>query len=165
MTLVEIMVSTAIGVMVLGAVASLTSYTSYTLGSIANYAIMDGNSRYALDQLTYQIRRMDSLTSITSNSISFTRGGTNYNFVYSPAQQTLSEVTPTATTVLLPNCTAVSFSIYQRNSISNTFDQYPTSVSSNTCKVVQINWNCAMTNFWNWITTETEQSAKVVIRR
>jgi hypothetical protein len=165
MTLIEILFATVTGMMVMAAVVSLMIYTARTFAAVANYADMDRQSRNAIDLITSQVRKMDSLTSISSNSISFTRAGTNLSFVYNPANTTLSQVSGATTTLLLTNCDNIAFAIYQRNTISNTFNQFPTSVASNTCKVVQINWTCSRNIMGQKRNTEMEQTAKVVIRR
>ena len=164
-TLVEFVIASAIGLLVLAAVASLIAYSAQSFATTANYVDMDQKSRLAIDRVTTQLRQMDVLTSISSNSASFRRGNTNYSLVYDPANRTLSQVEGATTTVLLTECDSCSFSIFQRNTISNSFDQFPTSVSSNTCKLVQVNWACSRTLFGLKRNTETEQSAKIVIRR
>jgi hypothetical protein len=164
MTLVELMVGSGIGFLVLAAVGSLITYTARSFASIADYVDLDQKSRFALDNVTRQIREMDALTSVSSNTVSFRSGGTNFSLVYDPVNKTLAQVAGTATKVLLSNCTACTFSTFQRNTVTNSFDQFPTSVSSNTVKLVQVKWLCSRTVVGAEITTETEQSAKVVIR-
>ena len=165
MTIVEFVVATAVGLLLLTAVASLIDYTGRTFAYLSNYVDLDQKSRNAMDRVTSQIRLVDALTSLSSNSISFRRGSTNYSLTYNPATRTVAQTKDATTTVLLTECDACTFAIFQRNTISNTFDQFPASVSSNTCKVVQINWTCSRTLLGQKKSTEREQSAKIVIRR
>ena len=164
MSLVEFVVASGIGLLVLAAVAALISYTGQSFASMVGYVSMNQQSQLATDRITTQLRKMDTLTAISSNTCSFRRGTTNYSLVYNPTNRTLAQVAGAATTVLLTECDACTFSIYQRNTISNTFDQFPTSVDSNTCKLVQVNWTCSRTLFGLKKITEAEQSAKVVLR-
>jgi hypothetical protein len=63
-------------------------------------------------------------------------------------------------TILAPSVLA----IYQRNSISNTYDQFP-AADTNTCKLVQLSWICRRPIIGSTQNTESVQSAKIVIRK
>ena len=56
------------------------------------------------------------------------------------------------------------FSLYQRNPINGTYDQYPTA-NPDTCKLVQLSWICSRNILGKKANTESVQSAKVVIRK
>jgi len=66
--------------------------------------------------------------------------------------------------VLLSECDYLQFGIYQRNTISNTYDQF-TTANPTTCKVVQLEWICSRKILGARLNTESVQSAKIVIRR
>ena len=61
MTLVEMMVASAIGTLVFIAIANLTVFTSRTFSAILNYTDMDQKSRYALDLMTTEIHHRDAV--------------------------------------------------------------------------------------------------------
>jgi hypothetical protein len=63
----------------------------------------------------------------------------------------------------LRGCQDLSFSIFQRNTASGTFDQFPATLTNNAVKLVQLNWTCQRTVFGR-LNTESVQSAKIVIR-
>jgi hypothetical protein len=65
---------------------------------------------------------------------------------------------------LLEQCDYLKFSIFQRNPIGGTYDQYPAATPA-TCKLVQLTWICSRPIVGSGKNTECVQSAKVVIRK
>jgi hypothetical protein len=64
---------------------------------------------------------------------------------------------------LLTGCNSLQFSLYQRTPLSNTFEAYSTSTSTNT-KVIQIAWNSFRVAGVGQTNTEGADAALVVIR-
>ena len=106
------------------------------------------------------------MTSYATNELVFNDGtSTNgLSFTYDPAQRTLVRQRGGNSTTLLTECDGLQFSIYQRTPLSGTYDQYPTAVATN-CKVVSVKWTCSRTILGLKATTETDEEAKVVIRK
>ena len=167
MTLMELMVATSIGSIVSLGVASLLFYSGRSFAAMANYVDLDHRSRIALDSMSRAIRQANRLTDSTSTSLTFedSDSGT-LSFTYDPAAKTLTRFkdgTPDPTP-LLEECDFLEFSIYQRNPVGGTYDQYPTATAG-TCKLVQLNWVCSRKIFGVKKNTESVQSAKIVIRK
>jgi len=86
---------------------------------------------------------------------------------YSPTAQTLTRTLGARSSVLLSNCTSLQFSIFQRNPIGGSYDQYPVDDPSrpDLCKLVQLTWVCQRSVMGRIANTESVQSAKVVMRK
>lgn len=165
MSLVEIMVALAVGSILLVAVAVLGIYGGRSFAGLANYTDLDAKSRNALDRLTRDVRQVNRLTASTATSLTFEDAdGSSLQYVYAPDDRTLSRVKGGVTEVLLTECDNLSFSIFQRNPISGTYDQYPTA-SPATTKLINVTWTCSRKILGNTMNTENVQTAKVVIRK
>ena len=164
-TLVETLVGVAIGGIVLLALTQLTFYTGRSFAALYNYIELDKYSRNALDQMVYKIRQADSMTSFTTNRLEFSYDSTNtLTYQYSPTAKTLTETIGSQSKVLLRGCDLLQFSIYQRNTASGTYDQFPATLTNNSAKLVQLSWTCSRTVLGARINSESVQSAKIVIR-
>lgn len=165
-SLVEFLIGFGLAGMILAAVTQLTFFTGRSFAALYNYIELDKYSRNALDQMVYKIRQSDSLTTYTSNRLVFSYNGTNsLTYNYSPDRKTLTEQIGTSTPkTLLTGCDLLSFGIYQRNTASGTYDQFPATLTNNAVKLVQLNWTCSRTVLGARINTESVQSAKIVIR-
>lgn len=170
-TLTEMMVTIAVGSMLLSAVVMTNIFFGRNLSAIYNYYDLDYASRHALDIITSDIRGAQGVSDWTTNSITFkTTNGLSFQYSYQPQTKKLIKVdTNFVQTVLLTNCTAIPnkyiFAVYQRNTTNDTFDNYQPSSNNfyTTVKVVQINWTCAR-DVIGVGQTESVQTAKVVIR-
>ncbi|NBR88208.1 MAG: hypothetical protein EBT61_22445, partial [Verrucomicrobia bacterium] len=142
MTFVEVMVATSIGTMILAAAGSLMVYNARSLAALSNYADLDRYSRTAVDKITRDIRQSPGLTSFTTNQIQLTSssGGTISYTYYSDLQQ-LVRLEGANREVLLKECTNLVFTVYSRNNISNTWDQFAVGDASS-AKLIKLNWTC-----------------------
>lgn len=164
-TLVEFMVSLAVGGILFLAVAVLGLYSGRSFAALANYTELDAASRNALDTLTRDVRQVNRLTASTSTSLTFEDAdGGALEYVYSPNARTLTRRKGGDAKVLLTECDRLTFSIFQRNPIGGTYDQFPTGAPSTT-KLIHINWTCSRQILGNTVNTENVQTAKVVIRK
>ena len=171
MTLVETLVAMTVGFIILGVIGSLSLWSARSFAAIGNYADLDNASRNALDQLTRDIRQVKGLDSFTTNQslqqITFIDSdGQPLQFRFRPSEKTLVKVKNGVPTTLLEDCDTLGFTIYQRNNISGTYDQYDV-VSNNmsTCKLVQVTWVCSRKLLpTDLINSESVQTAKIVIR-
>jgi prepilin-type N-terminal cleavage/methylation domain-containing protein len=164
-TLAELVVASGLGSLLLVVIAAVTFYSARSFVAMANYVDLENDSRNALDTMTREIRQADSLTSYTTNSLVFRDFDSNeLRYVYDPTAKTLSRVKGSQTQVLLSECDQLSFSIFQRNPIGGSYDQYPTATPA-TAKLIQLNWKCSRTIFNTQANTESVQSAKIVIRK
>jgi len=166
MTLVEILVSTGIGVLAITAICSFYFFSNRSFAAQYNYVDMDQFSHKALDQLSQQIRQVKALTGFSTNQLVFTDyDDATLSFTYDPSSRTLVRAKGTSRDVLLTGCNSLTFSIFQRNPVGGTYDQYPAADLA-TCKLIQVQWLCSRQLFGNaQLNTESMQSAKIVIRR
>jgi Tfp pilus assembly protein PilW len=164
-TLVETLVGVAIGGIVLLTLTQLVFYTGRSFAALYNYIELDKYSRNALDQMVYKIRQADAMTTYSSNRLEFAYDGTNtLVYQYSPTAKSLTETLAGQSKVLLKGCDMLQFSIYQRNTMSGTYDQFPATLTNNAAKLVQLSWTCSRSVLGARINTESVQSAKIVIR-
>ncbi|MEO7515214.1 MAG: hypothetical protein ABIW93_05350 [Verrucomicrobiota bacterium] len=171
MTLVETMVALTVGFVVLAVIGSLSVWSARSFAAMGNYADLDNASRNALDQLTRDIRQVNGLISFTTNSslqqLEFEDAdGQRLYFRFSPSAKTLVKVKSGVTKTLLRDCDTLDFSVYQRNNVSGTYNQYDVvSNDMSTCKLVQVAWICSRKLLpTDLINSESVQTAKIVIR-
>jgi Tfp pilus assembly protein PilW len=164
--LAEYVITVALSALLILVLASMALYSGRHFVAIANYTDLNSTGARALDTMTRDIRQCLALTSYTTNQLVF-NDGTNANglsFTYDPVQRTLVRAQGGQSKTLLTGCDALEFSIFQRTPQPGTYDQYPTAVATN-CKVVAMKWSCSRTIFGMKATTETDEEAKVVIRK
>ena len=170
MTLVEVLVAMGVGSILFVAVGTLAFYSARSFAALSNYVELDNFSRNALDQMSREIRQADALLTGTDHQLVFqvtnpTNGvASQVTFTYDPGTRKLTRTQGGTTTTLLKECDFLKFSIYQRNPIGGTYDQYPTANPA-TCKLVQMSWICSRNILGKKANTESVQSAKVVIRK
>jgi hypothetical protein len=165
-TLVELLVTSVTAGLVLLALASLTFYTGRSFSSLANYVDLDNYSRKALDTMTREIRQTNKLLSATTNKLTFQDydgGELAYTFDSNAKTLVRSKNGVSDADPLLKECTFLQFSIFQRNPVAGTYNQYPTATAA-TCKLVQLKWICSRSVI-RTVNTESVQSAKIVIRK
>ncbi len=164
MALVEFMVAITIGTLVVAAMMSVFAFSGRSFAAMANYTDLDKQSRNALDRMSREIRKTISLTSFATNQLVLKDfDNTPLTYSYNPQSRKLTRTKETSTEELLKECDTFTFSIYQRNPIGGTYDQYPTATPA-TCKLIQMKWVCSRTILGAKVNTESVQSAKVVIR-
>jgi len=74
-----------------------------------------------------------------------------------PAARTLSRSKGATNKVLLTECDALQFSIFQRNPVGGTYDQYPTATIADT-KLVQVTWTCSRMILGSEVNTDLSNS-------
>ncbi len=164
-TLVEFLITLAVGSIIFLAVAGLGLYAGRSFAGLANYTDLDARSRNALDRLTRDVRQVNRLATNSATALTFEDAdGAALRYVYSPQARTLSRVKGGSTEVLLTECDSLSFSIFQRNPIGGTYDQFPTG-SAATTKLINVTWTCSRQILGTAMNTENVQTAKIVIRK
>jgi prepilin-type N-terminal cleavage/methylation domain-containing protein len=163
-TLVEFLIATGLGAMLLTVVAFLMVYACRSFISMANYLDLDQHSQQSMDKMSREIRTADHLTAFATNDLSFLdQNGNTVRYLYDANAQALERISGGVTNNYLTGCNWASFTIYQRNPISNTFEPYSTSTYTN-AKMIEITWNCSRTILSAKANTESIQSAKVELR-
>jgi prepilin-type N-terminal cleavage/methylation domain-containing protein len=166
LTLPEVCVTMAIASLLMLAVAGFSLYTGKSFAGLGNYVDLEIHSQQALDKMTKAIRQTQQLASISSNQMVFTDwDGAALSYTYSPGARTLTQSKNGVTDVLLRECDYLCFSNFQRNPITNSYDQYPVATSPTNTKVVSMTWVCSRTIIGTKLNTESVQTAKIVIRK
>src|SRR5262245_35243373 len=167
MTLLELMLATAIGSLMALGLAQLSVYSGRSFAAMANYVSLDQTSRNALDTMSKQIRQANKLIESTATSLTFedSDGGTLVFKYEKEGRQLIRSKNGVADAkALLTECDYLKFSIFQRNPVGGSYDVYPTA-SATTCKLVQLTWACSREIFGLKVNTGGVQSAKIVIRK
>jgi len=163
-TLVELMVASALAVMVGTAIATLAYFSSRSFMVMANYTNLNERSQFALDKMSKEIREALRLTSYSTNSLTFQDAdGNPLQFTYNPSARKLVRVSGGQITAYLTECDALKFLIYQHTVIPKSFDCYnPASAAS--AQVIEMQWKCSRQIRGSKVTTEGVQSAKITMR-
>jgi type II secretory pathway pseudopilin PulG len=163
-TLVELMVATALGMIVLAVVGALTVYSGRSFVAIANYVGMDQASQLALDKMSREIRQAHRLIEFSPTRLTFEDPDRQqFTFDYDPQARTLVRIRNGTTNVYLVECDSLAFSKYQRTTISNTFDAYAPAFVTNS-RLIHVSWTCSRTILGAKVNTESVQAAKIVLR-
>lgn len=164
-TFIEMLVSVAIGGMVMAALAAVMLYSARSFVAIGNYIDLDKASRNALDVMSRAIRQTDRLTSYNSTAISFSNpDGSQLNFTWNPNTRRVTMTQGGATKTLLTQCDFLQFNISQRNPTPGVFGFYSATNNAGLCKLVDVSWRCSRQIFGKKINTESVQTARIVIR-
>lgn len=164
LSLLEVMIATAISTILIATIMALTSYTARSFAAVSNYVALDRASRKALDRLSMMIREVDGVTAFSSNRVQFSYHGSPLIYAFDPDVKTLSEYYDGEVTPVLQGCDSFSFAIFQRNTASGSYDQYPAALDRTEAKIVQVSWICSRRLLGNLINTESIHSSKIVIR-
>jgi hypothetical protein len=164
--LIDLLIGSGLSAIALALVGMFTVFGTRSFTAMGNYVNLDQYSRNALDVMTREIRQCTRLVGASTNYLVFEDfdGGTlRYEYVSSDKNLYRIKNGQTDAKPLLTGCDFLRFSIFQRNPILGTYDQYPTA-DPTTCKLVQLSWVCSRRILGNK-NTESVQSAKVVIRK
>jgi len=167
-TLVEMMVGSGVAAICMAIIAMFSMFVLRSFGAMANYADLENQSRNALDHMTMDIRQTFGLVTNSATELDFEDAPDHQTlkFIYDPTAKTLTRVKGGSYMKLLDNCSALRFDLYQRNTINQTYDQYPITTDPTVTKVVQVTWTCQRTLFGSKLfNTEVVQTAKIVIRK
>ncbi len=165
MTLVEMMVATVIGTLVLAGAGSLMVYNVRSLAALVNYTDLDRYSRNAVDRISRDVRQAATLASFTTTELRFTfPSASDVYYTYDASGRTLVRRQGTDRMVLLEECDALTFTVYGRNNISNSWDQFQVTTAAN-AKLIKLNWTCSRTILGEAKNTESIQTAKIVLRK
>src|SRR5256885_16523655 len=96
MSLVEVLIATSVGSVVLVAVLPLSLLSARSFAALTNYVDLDIKSRTALDTMAADIRQAEALTAAATTNLTFrtvdvATGSTNtLNYNYNAARTTLT---------------------------------------------------------------------------
>ena len=177
-TLIELMVASSVGMMVLAAVSFMSLYASRSSIAVINYTDLEAKSRYALDVISRELRQASQVlsyqSSATLKSLTLTNAdqGASIVLTYDPAARTLAlNKTGQASMTVLTECDRWDFGLYQRTPLvtsTNVF-YYPATNSAGTldpkiCKLINLSWKCSRLVAAQKLNTESVQAAQFVLR-
>ena len=177
MTLVEVMVSVALGALVLAMGSSLWLFGSRSFVAMSNYSDLGVKSRHALDLMSREIREATRVTSFQNTgttkwlAVTNANSGQQITYVWSSSPRTLvCQRTGQPDQVLLTECDRWNFDLFQRAPqkngsyvffpATNTAGAYDLSI----CKLINMTWKCSRTMLGSKVNTESVQTAQVVLR-
>ncbi len=171
LTLIELLVAVGLSTLVFAGVSSGVFYCARSFVALANYVALDNSSRSALDWMTTDIRQANRLISYAPTNLVFemtANGATsNLTYNYNAAAGTLTRNYTNKTTTLLseivPN--SLQFSIFKRNVEGGPLVSPRITTNASICKGVQLSWTCSRKILGKSATTESVQSAQIVIRK
>lgn len=163
-TLIEVLIASSISLVLAGILAVFFMFSLRSFAAMTNYTDMNQKSQLALDKMSKDIRQARSLTSYTTNSLTFLDvNNQTLLYTYNANNGTLTRSNAGVVTTYLTNCDSLQFWIYQHTPISNTFDCYVPAGATNT-RVIQMTWHCSRKILGTKATTETVESATLSLR-
>ncbi len=168
-SLVEMLFSMGVGAILLLNMDVLYVFGMKSFVCMANYDLLDASSCNTLDIFSKSIRGATAVIAYEPNqSITLTNAlaGQGTTIRYDPTTRTVvSTVTGQATRTNLTGCDSWSFSLYTRApNITSTDVTFNPATSAASCKLVQMNWHCTKTIIGLALTTESVQTAQIVLR-
>ena len=175
-TLVEMLVAFAIGVVLVGTVATVTVDTLLNYAAMGNYTVMDNQSRNALDEISREVRNASALVAFSTNAPQYLKltnatSGVTVTITFTNNTLQLAKTGQTTET-LLTGCKSWKFSLFDRypnitsNSISfNASTNYTTgNLDPTFAKVINMVWSSSRSILGTKLNTESVQTAQVILR-
>lgn len=164
-SLVEMLVSVAIGGMIFAALASLMLYSARSFVAIGNYIDLDKASRNALDVMSRAVRQTAGLKTYSTTALTFTNtDNTQLSVAWNPSTRNVTLTQNGTNKTLLTQCDYLAFNISQRNPKPGVFDFYSATNNAKQCKLVDVSWRCSRQILGKKVNTESVQTAKIVLR-
>lgn len=185
-TLVEVMIASGLGSLVLAIVASLSMYGARSSVALLNYTDLDGKSRHASDVVSRELRGAVAVTSYqsqpTNKFITFQTVQTDPSnpallvtnaatLRWNSADRTLILSHQGQVFTALTECDRYDFQLFQRTPFVTTTNLlfYPATSTTgqldlSLCKLVNMSWKCSRTILARKVNTESIQAAQIVLR-
>jgi Tfp pilus assembly protein PilW len=164
----EWVIAVGIGGLLLAVIAAFSLYSARSFVTLGNYTDLDGQSRIAVDRMGQEIREATQVVSCTASQLTVLVGTNQVSYTYLPDQKVLTRQLGTQNPqVLLKGCDSARFDIYQRQATNadwQVVQVYPVA-TADTAKIVQLTWACSRSILGKKATTESMQSARIVIRK
>ena len=165
MTMIEVLMATAIGLTLLSIVGSVSIYSGRSMTGISYYAELEDQSRRALNLMTTEIRQARDVKAYSTNDITLVDfDGTDLRYYWNPTNRFVVRSKGNQERTLLTGCDFLSFRVFQRNTLPHSYEQY-SATNNLTVKLIDLNWVCTRSMLGIRTNTESVQSAKVVIRK
>ena len=163
-TLAEFTIASGIVGVLMVALMSFSIFSGRSLLAMGNYIDLDSQSRRALDNLTKEVRRSQTVKAYTTNSITLTDyDADDLMYTYSPSARTLTRTKQNTTTTVLENCDSLTFNMLARDPVSSSWDLTATT-NLTQCKALWVYWKCSRTFIAPQVNASTMTSANIVLR-
>ena len=163
--LVEAVMAIGLTGIIMVVLVSITLFSGRSFVCLANYVELDDKNRLAIDNLTRDLRECNKVTSCISNFLALEGSdGFPIYYIHSASTKTLMRIKASQPTTMLTGCESLTFRFCKRNTITNTYEQFPASTPAE-AKVVDVAWKCSRSILGVTANTEAVQTAKIVIRK
>ena len=163
LTLVEVMVGVALGMLVLAAVGSTYLFSLTSFASMASHAELNAKNRMASDTISRDIRSASSVASVTPSQLVLRFAKSEVTYAYDPDLATLTRLQLGQPRILLENVDYLSFYLYQRPLTNSAYEQFPTATPA-TAKMVAFEWSCSQRVHLAVKSSSSHQAAIVELR-
>ena len=163
-TLVELMIAVGLSGLLLAACLSLSLYTSRSIASMTDSVDLNARSRLTIDRMSQKLRQASVVKGFSQTSVLVTYEGQPLSYTYNPGLKTLVENEAGKVTTLLEDCDYLTFSLYKRNPLTNSFNQFPVLTYTNEAKVIQVSWRCSRNLVGHESGSAEMVSARIVLR-
>lgn len=168
----EVVIAMGLGAVLLAVVATLTVYGARTMVAMGNYVDLDSQSRNAVDTIGREIRDSSAVLSFKTNQLVLTNAtaAVIVTLTYHPTDRTLEfEKTGQSPKILLTQCDSWDFWLYDRAPLATNLTFHAATnglgqLDPAFCKVINMSWNCSRTILGAKLTTESVQTAQIVLR-
>ena len=163
-TIVEFLVTVALAGVILSQTCALWLYATRAFAAQMSYAGMGQRSMHTLDTLSQDIRQCRALTNFTTTRVTFLDYDNQaLTFAFENGALVRSK-SGSAPKILLTNCVAGEFAMFQRSPSAGGFD-YLAVKDPALCKAVEVRWTCSRNPAaTSPLTRESMKSARIVMR-
>lgn len=170
MSLVELLVATAAGLIVLGAFVVVTTDVNTMVKFTGNYADLDQYSRNTLDMLSRDVRNASSVnTASTSTDLilvnTYTVPATQIVYSWDGSNVVTRTSGNGTAQMVLTNCNYLDFDYFTRVPQNNLqFIDITNAIWNGEVKLVSVSWRCSRSVLGAKMNTESVQTAQIVMR-
>jgi len=164
-TLVEFVVASAVGVVLLGVFMTFAVYQGRSFTVLLNLVDMDQLNRQSLDQMSQDIRQVNKVIYYGTNWIDFEdydKATLTYRF--DPTTRSVTRTKAGTTKTVLVECSTFTFALMQRNIVEGSYAYYPAEILAE-AKVIGITWETSRSILGKKTGLSGSQTARIVIRK
>lgn len=164
-TFPEMVVTAALGMILIVALTSFALYSSRALAGLYSYVHIEENNRGALDRLSREMRQARALRAYEPDRLVFVDfDGEDLIYEFLPRIKALVRFKQGEARSMLRDCDSFAFQLYKSNPLPGTFDQELTTDVLES-KVVGMRWDTSRRVLGGIKSSEKIHSAKIVIRK
>ena len=162
--MIELLVSTAVGTVLLASLMSFHLFSLASFASMSNYSELNNQSRNASDMISQDIRSSTSVASASTTQLVLSGlDGTNTTYVYDTGAGTLTRTRGSDGRTFLKGVNSLTFSLYQRPATNGAYNTFPTATAA-TAKLVALQWTCSRTLTGSRLNTESIYTGLINLR-